>query len=199
MFDHYTTCNNRGKSLVHLIMRVMSTSTYVDREEGTMIKRTSLQSFCISVKSLEFWKFAKQKLYHRYSRRTCVQKVLFFSVGDPFSPLSTYIDIDVMMSLYNELGFPPLIFLYCKLPKNWTVGEPGNKVVYILPPSMVWQFLTQTNNITAFCQAYHYSSLVLHLTVMLLSTILNTVKPHYNGHLWDSGHWLLYRGDLLTG
>ena len=71
-----------------------------------------------------------------FQKNVCA-KGAFFSVGDPFSPLSTYIDIDVMMSLYNELGFPPLIFLYCKVPKNWTVGEPGNKVVYILPPSMV--------------------------------------------------------------
>ena len=28
---------------------------------------------------------------------------------------------------------------------------------------------------------------------------VTTVKSDYTGHLWDSSHWLLYRGDLLTG
>ena len=28
---------------------------------------------------------------------------------------------------------------------------------------------------------------------------VGTVKPQCNDHLWYSNHWLLYRGDLLTG
>ena len=47
--------------------------------------------------------FAKQKprslLLFQMNVRA---KVLFFLDGDPFSPLSTYIDIDVM-SLYNSV------------------------------------------------------------------------------------------------
>ena len=35
--------------------------------------------------------------------------------------------------------------------------------------------------------------------VLDYQVIPNTVKPHYNGHLWDPTHWLLYRGNLLTG
>ena len=43
---------------------------------------------------------------------------------------------------------------------------------------------------------------VIWLLRMPLTTLkiqkTDTVKPHYNDHLWDSIHWL-YRGDLLTG
>ena len=34
-------------------------------------------------------------------------------------------------------------------------------------------------------------------STIIIEAVVSTVKPLYNGHLWDVANWLLYKGSLI--
>ena len=96
-----------------------------------------------------------------------------------------------------------------RIGQQWQ-GGICDSCVFIIRVNMLTSYLIMHYHIVYFllstvcgndeflvCEKIRYE---MHdCAVVVIFMYVDTVKPHYNSHLWDSNHWLLYRGDLLTG